>query len=303
VNNHAHILTAKDGLADLYYLKSVLDISNISGFITGAAQPKLTQENLRRIPVPLPPLPTQRKIADILSAYDDLIENNTRRIAILEEMAQRLYQEWFVHFRYPGHEHVPLVDSELGPIPEGWEVKRLGEVLKLEYGKALRAEDRMPGPFPVFGSSGVVGFHDAALVAGPGVVVGRKGNVGSVHWSERDFYPIDTVFYVRSDYSLCFIYFALRNQRFLNSDAAVPGLNRNQAYLTRWIVPPKAQVSAFTEIVQPIFDLLSRLGDARDLLATIRDYILRELLREATLTPATPTAAATSSNPASTNSS
>ncbi len=73
----------------------------------------------------LPPLATQRKIAAILSAYDDLIENNTRRIEILEEMAQRIYREWFVHFRFPGHEDVPLVDSELGPIPEGWERRPL----------------------------------------------------------------------------------------------------------------------------------------------------------------------------------
>jgi len=89
-----------------------------------------TPSILRSVSVVHPPLPTQRKIADILSAYDDLIENNTRRIAILEEMAQQLYQEWFVHFRYPGHENVPLVDSELGPIPEGWEVKRLGDIAR-----------------------------------------------------------------------------------------------------------------------------------------------------------------------------
>ena len=69
----------------------------------------------------MPPLPTQRKIASILSAYDDLIENNTRRIAILEEMAQAIYREWFVNFRFPGHENVKLVDSPLGQIPEGWE--------------------------------------------------------------------------------------------------------------------------------------------------------------------------------------
>jgi type I restriction enzyme S subunit len=92
----------------------------------GAAQPNISPSLIHNLTIPLPPLPTQRKIADILSAYDDLIENNTRRIAILEEMAQRLYQEWFVHFRYPGHEEVPLVDSELGPIPEGWRVLPLG---------------------------------------------------------------------------------------------------------------------------------------------------------------------------------
>ena len=76
-----------------------------------------------RIKIALPPLPIQKKIASILSAYDDLIENNNRRIKILEEMAQNIYREWFVHFRYPGHEDVPMVDSELGQIPQSWEVQ------------------------------------------------------------------------------------------------------------------------------------------------------------------------------------
>jgi type I restriction enzyme S subunit len=76
----------------------------------------------------LPPFEIQRKIAAVLSAYDDLIENNTRRIQILEEMAQAIYREWFVEFRYPGHGGVPLVDSELGPVPEGWSVRTLRDV-------------------------------------------------------------------------------------------------------------------------------------------------------------------------------
>ena len=80
----------------------------------------ITGKSLQELTLPVPSLPSQRKIAAILSAYDDLIENNNRRIKLLEEMAQRIYREWFVDFRYPGHEEVPLVDSELGPIPEGW---------------------------------------------------------------------------------------------------------------------------------------------------------------------------------------
>jgi type I restriction enzyme S subunit len=84
--------------------------------------------------ISLPPLPIQRRIAGILSAYEDLIENNQRRIAILEAMARGLYREWFVHYRYPGHEDVPLVDSPLGPIPQGWEVRSVKEIATVTYG-------------------------------------------------------------------------------------------------------------------------------------------------------------------------
>ncbi len=93
--------------------------------------PNLNTKILRSIPVRHPDLPTQRKIAGILSAYDDLIENNLRRIKILEQMAQSLYREWFVHFRFPGHESATFKDSELGRIPEGWEVKTLEELTEV----------------------------------------------------------------------------------------------------------------------------------------------------------------------------
>ncbi len=94
----------------------------------GTRTPILIKSTFENIQIPIPPLPIQRKIAAILSAYDDLIENNTRRIAILEEMAQSLYREWLVHFRFPGHEKNGMVKSALGLIPEGWEVVKLGDV-------------------------------------------------------------------------------------------------------------------------------------------------------------------------------
>lgn len=106
----------------------------------GAAQPHANAQVLTSFPLLLPPLPVQRKIAAILSGYDDLIENNTRRIKILEEMAQALYREWFVHFRFPGHEKVKLVDSPLGPIPEDWEVKKLGSVCEIVMGQSPKSE-------------------------------------------------------------------------------------------------------------------------------------------------------------------
>ncbi|MBI5524208.1 MAG: restriction endonuclease subunit S [Desulfarculus sp.] len=213
-----------------YFLYQPAMIAWITNQAIGATMPNLNTNILRSVPITYPDLPSQRRIAAILSAYDDLIENNTRRIAILEDMARMIYQEWFVRFRFPGHEQVRMVESELGQIPEGWEVGKLGAFIELAYGKALKADGRIAGPFPVYGSSGVVGYHNEGLVTGPGIIVGRKGNVGSVHWSDDPFWPIDTVYFVRTDTSLRYVFFNLQGQNFINNDAAVPGLNRNQAY-------------------------------------------------------------------------
>jgi type I restriction enzyme, S subunit len=106
----------------------------------GGAQRNLSVKIISNFEVTVPPLPTQQKIASILSAYDDLIENNTRRIKILESMAQTLYQEWFVKFRFPGCEQVKMVESELGLIPEGWEVKELGELIDIKHGYAFKSK-------------------------------------------------------------------------------------------------------------------------------------------------------------------
>lgn len=112
----------------LYYLLIDLDLNRWAG---GSAQPLLTQTTLKRVPTGVPPVETQRRIAGILSAYDDLIENNTRRIRLLEEMARALYREWFVHYRFPGHKAVQLVEhAELGAVPEGWEVGCLGSLAR-----------------------------------------------------------------------------------------------------------------------------------------------------------------------------
>lgn len=213
----------------LYYaLRAERD--RLVAFAGGTAQKNLLLRDLRAFTVTVPPMSAQHRITSVLSAYDDLIENNARRIKILEEMAQMLYREWFVNFRFPGHPNVRMVDSELGPIPEGWMQTRLGEFLTLEYGKALKAGDRLGGPFPVYGSSGVIGSHSEKLADGPGLIVGRKGNVGSVFLSHSGFWVIDTAYHVRSEVSRHFLYFNLRTQNFLNNDAAVPGLNRNQAH-------------------------------------------------------------------------
>lgn len=108
----------------MYFLRCKDGQDQLAARAGGAAQPKLALYRIETVEVPLPPLPTQQRIAAILSAYDDLIENNTRRIAILEEMARRLYEEWFVHFRFPGHETAEFD----GDLPRGWRAVTLADV-------------------------------------------------------------------------------------------------------------------------------------------------------------------------------
>ena len=242
------------------------------------AVPGVNRNALHMLPVRTPTLAIQERIASILSAYDDLIENNSRRIKILEEMAQMLYREWFVNFRFPGHEKVRMVESKLGPVPEGWTATALREVMQFEYGKALKAEDRAGGDVAVYGSSGVVGFHDRKLADGPGIIVGRKGNVGSVFFCEPDFWVIDTAYYVRSSLPLQFVYFNLRTQNFLNNDAAVPGLNRNQALSLPVVIPDPRILREFERIAEPMFNLKFCLERAKANLRTTRDLLLPKLI-------------------------
>jgi type I restriction enzyme, S subunit len=117
-----------------YYLRQESVISWISNQAVGATLPNLNTGILRSVPVRVPPLPVQRRIAGILSAYDELIENNQRRIKILEEMARSLYREWFVHFRFPGHENHPCVASSLGEIPKGWDIASFEQAAVFENG-------------------------------------------------------------------------------------------------------------------------------------------------------------------------
>lgn len=245
---------------------------------SGATVEHMRVPDCEKLTLRLPPLHVQTRIASILSAYDDLIENNTRRIAILEEMARRIYEEWFVRFRFPGHEGVQMVESELGLVPEGWQVKLLSDEIELAYGKALKAEERTPGNVPVYGSSGIIGFHSQSLVSGPGIIVGRKGNVGSVHWSEDPFYPIDTVYFVKTSLPLYYVYFNLQQQNFLNNDAAVPGLNRNQAYSLPLLLPSKPLLEEFHKLCGLLMGLVRVLARKNANLRATRDLLLPKLI-------------------------
>jgi type I restriction enzyme S subunit len=148
----------------LFYLfKSPLGRAIIASIATRTAVSGIRGSDLAKIGLPLPPLALQRRIADILSAYDELIENSQRRIKILESMARALYREWFVHFHYPENESVPLVDSPLGQIPKGWRVELVKDVLKrIPSGKKYDQKTASPtGTVPIFdqGKSGIIGYH------------------------------------------------------------------------------------------------------------------------------------------------
>ena len=189
VNNHAHIVKAKKGIADDYFIFAWFAQANIAGYITGAAQPKLSQANLKGIRIKLPPLKTQKKITMFLSAYDDLIENNLRRIKILEEMAQNLYREWFVNFRFPGHENTRFVDSPLGKIPEGWEVVSFTEIADVLSGGTPKTEipEYWGGKIPFFAPKDTPSFFYVTETEKTITELGLKK-------CNSQLYPSDTVF-------------------------------------------------------------------------------------------------------------
>ena len=260
----------------LYYLFNTRHVrQRIRASASGTKVRHTSPARIYEVAVALPSLRIQRKVAEILSAYDDLIENNARRIKILEEMARSLYREWFVHFRFPGHNKVKLLDNK---VPQDWEVRKIGDVIELAYGRALKAEARTGGHVPVFGSSGIIGFHDKPLAKGPGIVVGRKGNVGSVFWTDGDFYAIDTAFFVRTELSLPYVFYNLRHQNFINNDAAVPGLSRRAAYLKSFVVPDLETLKAFEAMVTPIFSQLRVMRENNSNLRRTRDLLLPKLI-------------------------
>ncbi|MDF0665485.1 MAG: restriction endonuclease subunit S [Nitrospira sp.] len=234
----------------------------------------LNQEILSSLDIPIPSISEQRRVAELLSAYDDLIENNRRRMVLLEEAARQLYREWFIRLRFPGHEHTRITNG----VPEGWKRKTLGDCVTLNYGKALKADDRSDGPFLVYGSSGIVGAHEKCLAQGPGIIVGRKGNVGSVYWCSKGYWPIDTVYFIDTGTSNLWLYYALQHMHFISTDVAVPGLNRDFAYSRPLLVPESRIVRLFLEYAGPLHDQIAKLDEMKGKLRAARDLLFPRLM-------------------------
>ena len=283
---------------------------------TGTTVRHTSPSKIKAYRASLPPMEHQQRIADILGSLDDRIELNRRTNRVLEDMARAIFKAWFIDFlpvrwkaAQAGNQPSPpaplpeveggdpaaafgmpqevfdqlpdrFTDSELGPVPEGWEVDRVESVCAFNYGKALKAADRRGGDVPVYGSNGIVGAHDEALVSGPGVVVGRKGNPGTVNWVDRDFFPIDTTFYVSSELPLSYLRYALEqlNLAGYGSDSAVPGLSRKMAYSLSVLVPDREITAAFDAAFQTMQSFESINARESRVLAELRDTLLPELI-------------------------
>ena len=296
-----------------YYLRQDEVIGWIANQAIGATMPNLNTSILRSVPVTYPPLPTQRKIAAILSAYDDLIENNLRRIKILEEMAQNLYREWFVKFRFPGHEQTRMVDSSLGPIPEGWEVSVLGEhLIALESGKRPKGGVKdldvgilSVGAENVFGigrhkyqsekyvsreffevmRNGVVKDGDVALYK-DGAYIGRTTYFRD-SFPHAQFCVNEHVFLLRTrgnrlTQNILYLWLQEPNTvsgiRATNANAAQPGINQPGVNGLSLIVPPEDVAGQFDQLVEPSLALIVSLAKRNEALRRTRDLLLPKLI-------------------------
>jgi type I restriction enzyme S subunit len=169
-------------------------------------------------------------------------------------------------------------------LPADWDCVPLGNRIELAYGRGLRADDRKPGDVDVFGSNGRVGNHDVALVNGPGVLIGRKGTIGAVHYARRPFWPIDTVYYVvpRAGDNLRFLHYLLDYLPldFLNAATGVPGLSRRDAYALRGAFPRPNEQAAIVRILGAVDTALERTREAVKQAREVKRALLQRVLSE-----------------------
>ncbi len=283
-----------------YYFLNTLNLAYLD---VGASNPTLNRNHVHLLPVywPLPPL--QHKIADILSAYDDLIENNTRRIAILEEMAQSLYQEWFVKFRFPGHQDMKMVESELGMIPEGWEVIKVSSAVYVDPAPKIPKEGEKPFvPMTSLsdhsmlienvekrtGNSGSKFKNKDTLFARitPCIENGKTGYVQFLP-SDNDVAFGSTEFIVLRSRTLCaeYVYLMARSNEL--RDHAIKSMSgatgrqrvRTECFDDFLIAQPETSIlNRFSATVSPIFREIQILASRNANLRRTRDLLLPKLI-------------------------
>ena len=245
--------------------------------VLGATVDRIPLIKFPDFPVELPPLETQHRIADILFAYDDLIENNQRQIKLLEEAAQRLYKEWFVDLRFPGHENTKIVDG----VPEGWSRGLLKELISVNYGKDhKKAPD--DGNIPVYGSGGLMRKCNKSLFSGEAVLIPRKGSLNNIMYVDETFWTVDTMFYatMKQPHTAVFVYFFVKafDMYSMNIGAAVPSMTTKILDAMDVVIPDKETLEKFDKYAKVYFNKIKTLQGQNEQLKTARDLLLPKLM-------------------------
>ena len=264
---------------------------------SGVAQPFFSLEMLRSHEVNYhSDRLTQKKIASVLSAYDDLIENNLRRIKILEEMAQNLYREWFVKFRFPGHENIKFVDSPIGNIPEEWNQKNLLDVAEVTYGFAfkskgfntegrgkpvVRIRDVISGESTTFSEEIPKGKH---LVKNGDILVGMDGDFHQGIWAGGDAWLVQRVARFRpiENMKRFLLHLAIqkpiRNFNETITGTTVAHLGHTHIKTINLLLPPEDTLQYYGKVFEPILNLILNLRFKNRSLRQARDLLLPRLI-------------------------
>ena len=239
-----------------YYFKSKIFRKSMSNSAVGANIQNLNQGLLSNHEISLPPLETQQKIASILSAYDDLIENNRKQIKLLEEAAQRLYKEWFVDLRFPGYENVAIVDG----VPDGWRIGTLGEIGEFKRGKTITRDTTIKGDIPVVaGGLEPAYYHNESNTESPVITVSGSGaNAGFTRMYNEKIWASDCSFL---DFSKCkvlnFIYCILKSSSAivdnLQKGAAQPHVYAKDINALKILIPNNELIEKFEYIINIYF--------------------------------------------------
>lgn len=266
-----------------YYLATRREELLSIGAAGGVRTPIISKSAFEAIKISLPDLLTQRRIASILSAYDDLIENNTRRIAILEEMAQRIYEEWFVHFRFPEYEHVKMVGSELGLMPDGWSFKPITTIATVKYGKGLPTKFLVDnGDYPVYGAAKIIGRFNEYTCENRTLIVGCRGSVGVPQITLPKCFVTNNSFTIKpkNPSGMLWLFQALK-YRGLNDvigGAAQPQITIEGLDKAKILTPGDTFIEKYNEAVLQLFNLAWNLQSKNANLRTTRDLLLPKLI-------------------------
>lgn len=244
---------------------------------SGSTTKFLTVRMLDNLDIPLFGINIQTQIVNILSAYDDLIENNQKQIKLLEEAARRLYKEWFVDLRFPGHENTKIVDG----VPEGWSRGLLKELISVNYGKDhKKAPD--DGNIPVYGSGGLMRKCNKSLFSGEAVLIPRKGSLNNIMYVDETFWTVDTMFYatMKQPHTAVFVYFFVKafDMYSMNIGAAVPSMTTKILDAMDVVIPDKETLEKFDKLTKTYFNKIKTLQGQNERLKTARDLLLPKLM-------------------------